>query len=475
MAGSRGRWLVTGIATGTSAGLLAWSTLAAAGAHGAPAAPPLPEPVPQITQVMGPSGVPIPSPEYIEAINRLYLQPNMPGTTPAGLFTPEGLYPITGVKSLPLEPSVLQGVAILDDTVRSDIDAGTPVGVFGWSQSAIVASRWMEQLDPAGTPSDIGLRFVLAGNEMNPNGGLLSRFEDLTLPSLGIPFYGATPDNDFPTTMYTAEYDGFADFPRYPLNILSGLNAFLGIALVHIHYSDFTEEQVTPVEDGGQAIRLATEGPTLTTYYMIPTAELPLVAPLRLLPVIGDPLADLLQPILRPIVNLGYGDPDYGWSTAPANVHTSIGILPGLDEFAKLPGLLASGTQQGIQAFADDLAHLSLPDPAALTGNLAAVDPSTALSAPTDFATNAVNAITAATASAYSTLLPTADIVNALVTSLPLYNVDLFWANLDNPIDAIGLPISADAGLLTMALGVEALVIAGAAKDIADELQNLFG
>ncbi|WP_366847736.1 hypothetical protein [Mycolicibacterium sp.] len=30
---------------------------------------------------------------------------------------------------------------------------------------------------------------------MNPNGGFLSRFPDLNLPALGIPFYGAAPED----------------------------------------------------------------------------------------------------------------------------------------------------------------------------------------------------------------------------------------------------------------------------------------
>ncbi|EUA34694.1 PE-PPE domain protein [Mycobacterium xenopi 3993] len=39
---------------------------------------------------------------------------------------------------------------------------------------------------------------------------------------------------------------------------------------------------------------------------MIPTQNLPLLEPLRQVPVVGNPLADLLQPDLRVIVELGY-------------------------------------------------------------------------------------------------------------------------------------------------------------------------
>jgi hypothetical protein len=39
--------------------------------------------------------------------------------------------------------------------------------------------------------------------------------DGLQFPSLGLTFSGATPTDDFPSTVYSAAYDGFADFPRY--------------------------------------------------------------------------------------------------------------------------------------------------------------------------------------------------------------------------------------------------------------------
>ena len=76
--------------------------------------------------------------------------------------------------------------------------------------------------------------------------------------------------------------------------------------------------------------------------------------PVRDIPVIGNPLADPLQPDLTHLVNLGYGDPLQGWSTGPANVATGFGLFPPLSDIEKLPGLLLSGTEQGIQRSAAD-------------------------------------------------------------------------------------------------------------------------
>ena len=124
----------------------------------------------------------------------------------------------------------------------------TPSTIFGYSQSAIIPSSLSlptfgnGQLDSSCrrsfSPFD-NLNFVLVGNEMNPNGGFLSPLPgSLKLPSLGLDFYGGTPETAFPpTTNYTLEYDGFADFPRYPLNFLADLNAGLGIVFVHTKYA----------------------------------------------------------------------------------------------------------------------------------------------------------------------------------------------------------------------------------------------
>lgn len=37
-------------------------------------------------------------------------------------------------------------------------------------------------------------------------------------------------------SIYSLQYDGFADFPRYPLNELSSQNAFLGVSFIHGNY-----------------------------------------------------------------------------------------------------------------------------------------------------------------------------------------------------------------------------------------------
>jgi len=336
--------------------------------------------------------------------------------------------------------------------------------------------------------------FVLTGDPNAPNGGLFERLDGLSIPALGITFNGATPSDLYPTTIYTQEYDGFADVPQYPINFLSDLNSLAGIYYVHPTYENLTPTQI------GSAIQLPTVGDTMTTYYMIPTQNLPLLDPLRAIPVVGNPLADLLQPDLKVLVNLGYGDPNYGWSQGPANVPTQFGLFPSLSDVEKVPGLLAAGTHQGITDFMHDIsAEFSstgsyTPSLGSLTssltssltihssGRLATIlaNPANLVSAlsPVSIADNiynVVNALSEAASDAYSILLPTADVANALPTSLPAYDLTLFAAGLQsgNLLEAIGQPIATDTYLIPLAVAFEAFAVVGQVESVIGDLETV--
>ena len=454
-----------------------------------PAASAVAAPAAAVTQpvILGPSGVPIPSDKYVDTVMNLYVRqgsvPPFSDPQPNVVFTPEGLYPITGVKSLPLNTSVDQDLTILSRTLAGLPTA--PTTVFGYSQSAITGSLLEAGYNPPNSPypppvipsalQDL-ISFVFVGNEMNPNGGLLSRFTGLQLPSLGLTFYGATPENAYPTTNYALEYDGFADFPRYPLNILSDLNAGLGIVFVHTQYSNpnyVTQAMVTPVSAGGTAIQLPTTDPS-QQYLFMPTENLPLLAPLRLLPFIGNPLADLVQPSLKVLVDLGYADPAHGFSSATqpyANVLVPFGVLPQVDP-VEVATKFVAGLQQGVTDFFADFGP---------TGSIAQEMSSAAsfMASPGAAGQNLVTAIatgiSGALASAYSAILPTLDILNAIVTVLPAYNYTLFLEGIQQAlsgdvvnglVNAIGRPLAADVGIITTAGLVEALVLGQAAAGV---------
>ena len=108
--------------------------------------------------------------------------------------------------------------------------------IYGYSQGAIVANlekRKLAEQYPAGTKAP-DIDFVLSGDLNLPNGGLASRFPGLYIPILDLSFNGPAPtDTQFDTVEINRQYDGFADFPLYPLNVISLLNAVLGVVYVH--------------------------------------------------------------------------------------------------------------------------------------------------------------------------------------------------------------------------------------------------
>jgi hypothetical protein len=455
-----------------------------------------------IALIMGGSGIPIPGVDYVQKVFKIYIPqlpvtPNFPlATNPPpdpymlGLFTPE--YPVLGVPFSINYPtvngfpapstSVGQGMVILENAIKSNMNAGNVSTVFGWSQSATISGLVMQQLDPSGLPvPNPGLQFVLVGDPNNPNGGGFVRYLGMQLPSIGWSFDGATPSNSYPTRIYTIAYDGFADFPQYPIDVFSDLNAAFGLLSSHGAYLSIDPSVIANLTP------LPTQGPTTTTYYMIPLKDvpypgnyLPLVQPLLSIPVVGKPLADLLDPILTPLVNWGYGDPSVGWSTGPANVPTQLGFLPPLSATTALGPLLVSGTQQGVNAFVSDLQNLSLsslvpaaspPSLPSLTGALTAL--STAASDPGAGLTNVANALSSATSSVFTVGLQTADIINAGVISVPAYDVSLFLNNLSNPVDAIGLPIAATVGAYSVGGLLEGALLLQATSAVINDFLGL--
>ena len=438
-----------------------------------------------LTLFLGPTGNPTPTNTYVTNANNLYVRST---NALQALFTPEELYPLTGVKSMTLNSSVAEGLNILNTAITQQLPQGSTntLTIFGYSQSAIIASLEMQKLAAMGplAPSADQLHFVLVGNEMNPNGGMLARFPGLSISSLGLTFYGGTPaDTIYPTDIYTLEYDGFADFPQYPLNVLSDLNAVMGILTVHTTYVGpfLGHPAVTPIQVDN-AIPLTTSpgyytNGGVTHYYMIPTENLPLLDPVRAIPVIGNPIADLLQPDLKVFVNLGYGNPDYGWSTGYANITTPFGLAPHVGASVVL-GDLATGTQQGIQAFKADMTtiHATPITPPKLDPEFV-----NAFSAPTSppkvppTPLNIANTIASIVSTDYGVLQPTADTLLSFVTTLPAYDATLFVGQLlqGHLANAIGYPIAADIGLATVAGFVELDVVASAIAQNIKDIQSL--
>lgn len=223
------------------------------------------------------------------------------------------------------------------------------VVVFGTSQSATIATfemRYLQSLPAHLRPGLDELSFTLTGNPNRPDGGILTRF-GFSIPQLGFTLSGATPADAYPTVDYAFQYDGVNDFPKYPLNVFATANAIAGILFLHSGLI------ALPPDLASGVVQPVSSPDVLTTYILLPSQDLPLLVPLRAIPLLGNPLADLIQPDLRVLVELGYD------RTAHQDVPSPFGLFPDVD-WAEVAADLQQGAVQGVN---DALSGLGLPPP----------------------------------------------------------------------------------------------------------------
>jgi hypothetical protein len=334
------RWLAGGLLSGACACLLTLtSAMYPAFAVGTDAA-----------LIMGGTGEPDPGEPYAMDVNVDYIVPNLPnlypGTTDTTtvLPTPEQLFPLPGDSQSTVGQSMVQGLQDLQTALAVE-PVGTDTVVFGFSQSATIGTDELDEIangTVAEPPSPADLAFALVGDPNNPDGGLLERFDGFYVPGLNLAFNGATPDSAYPSDIYTNEYDGAADFPQYPGNVLADLNAILGVFEDH-DYSDLTPTQVATA-----VVEAVSPGAGDTTYYFIPTQTLPLLDPLVQA---GAPqwLIDLLTPDLRVLVDMGYGSIGSGFGDEYANLPTPASPFELINPITVTSDLL-TGADQGVAA-----------------------------------------------------------------------------------------------------------------------------
>jgi PE-PPE domain len=297
--------------------------------------------------ILGGTSIPTPDAYYVETVRNQFIAPTHPGQIGYdAVTTPEELWPLTGVGrllGLALGPPELAGLGgpawpdepwwklsgLFDLTGDQSLQAGVAdledamaehpndrLVIFGYSQGAGVANvekRKLAEQYPAGTPAP-DIDFVLIGDPNLPNGGWMARFVGLYIPILDLSFNGPAPtDTQFDTVEITHQYDGFADFPLYPLNVISLLNAVLGIVYVHAYPFDVS----LPVEPTKSPAYQGTHGDT--SYYFFETQDLPLFGPLRTLGV-PESVIDVVEPFFKVIVELGYDRSIDPWEPTPARL-----------------------------------------------------------------------------------------------------------------------------------------------------------
>jgi len=121
-------------------------------------------------------------------------------------------------------------------------------------------------------------------------------------------FLGSLGKQPIPVTPYdiiivTAEYDGVADFPDNPFNLLAVTNALMGGVQLHVEQSTFDIRNL-PTE---YTIVTNSAGGTTTTI-LIPTQVLPILAPMVNMGASPRAIANM-DKLLRPIIDSAYKRP----------------------------------------------------------------------------------------------------------------------------------------------------------------------
>ncbi|GAT08335.1 PE-PPE domain-containing protein [Mycolicibacterium novocastrense] len=287
---------------------------------------------------------------------------------------PAAFFPVFGSQTF--DDSVGEGVTSLNGCVRgsascvynddASYDVENPLGpepaapsayedyvIFGYSQSAVVASLVKRELiaDPRepenpGDPAPETSFFLLA-NPMRPNGGILARGpEGLTIPIIGITFYGATPTNScegggecMPTVDAAAQYDLLGgDAPASLTNVLAIANSLASYYYLH---GDLQNENFD------DAVYQGSYGDT--DYYLYPAERLPILMPFEAF--VPSPILTALDAPLRVLIEGAYA------RDVNPGVATKVGLLPFRNPIRTAINLVQSiptGLDDGIEEITGD-------------------------------------------------------------------------------------------------------------------------
>ena len=153
--------------------------------------------------------------------------------TPLVLPYPASLGPYTGIT----DPDTGRSIAVGTDLLEAEIKAADgPVIVSALSQGALVADATKARLadDPtAPDPEQVQVTFYEFGNPNREGFGVANLLPvGVTVPLLNYTV-GATPESQYDTVVVYAQYEGWADFPNRPWNLVSVANAAVGASYLH--------------------------------------------------------------------------------------------------------------------------------------------------------------------------------------------------------------------------------------------------
>jgi pimeloyl-ACP methyl ester carboxylesterase len=203
--------------------------------------------------------------------------------------------------------AILDGVRQTTIAVRQN---SGDVVVIGESMGSMVAWRVAAALaDSPDPPARDDVRVVVIAP---PEVGVAAYFKEGThIPVLNYQV-ARIAKSSYDMTIVIGEYDGWADPPDRPWNLIASANALAGIVYVHgppIFTVDVTGLAPTDYIAGDD------QHGSVTTY-LVPTARLPLTQVFRDVGV-PDELVDKADQVLRPIIDAGYVRHDQPGDTRP--------------------------------------------------------------------------------------------------------------------------------------------------------------
>lgn len=290
------------------------------------------------TEEILPSGEPYDPFRLKDTLNGAYAQQGYDilytdGTTlPAGdgnvfIDYPRTAGVFTGLGSPTYDESEAEGTRLLLDAIRqAQANGEDEIIVVGYSQGAGAAAQALGRLTDADAATVD--QVVLIADPRRNDGGILTRLPD----GLYVPLIGATggEGTSNPTgrdgilvIQVTKQYDGIADAPKYPANVLADVNAAMGYYYLHRDMYqnvdlDLNGDEVVDQKDITMAetmpdkylVTHSDDGVT-DVLVLTPTGQLPLTRPLLDLGV-PEQLVAALDPVLRPVIEAGYDRPQPG-------------------------------------------------------------------------------------------------------------------------------------------------------------------
>ncbi|MCV7012376.1 PE-PPE domain-containing protein [Mycolicibacterium madagascariense] len=227
----------------------------------------------------------------------------LPGTTGVALDYPAQLGPISGPGALSGDASTDIGAQKLDAMIKDLYVKGQPLAVAGLSEGTLVIDQELVALqnDP-NAPAPADLTFYVFGDMARGLGHMY--FSGMTVPFFGKTF-GPLPDSQYDTVVVNEQWDGWANPPDRPWNLLADVNAAMGAVYTYKGSNDHSQSSLDSMADAVLVSQTTSSRGGVTSTYIVPRKQLPITKPLLQL---GVPQAtvDQIDDLLRPLIATGY-------------------------------------------------------------------------------------------------------------------------------------------------------------------------